>query len=255
MDKTDIINFCVKHGYRIDEYTKIRSGKFKLDMNIRYACYFGQLELVKHLMNTYICHLQKDLNFSKMCNSYNSLPIAEWFYKEGIITEKKFKSIIQKVFVNKCRKNDMESLKSIYNIFAKYINVDSDLFKISFETYNLDVAKWIYSIDNQCMRDIDYQKTFNTLCICRNKRNSTKVLNKRFNFIQFLYDIDKEQKINIHDKDDWTFRFACGKGNLMLAKWLYSLDGKINHRIQDNNAMKHAVEYNHVETVDWLNSL
>jgi hypothetical protein len=78
--------------------------------------------------------------------------------------------------------------------------------------------------------------------------------------------------INIHDQNDFAFRFSCEHGYLEIAKWLYSLSfvetqtlglnqfqpyslGEINIHAEDEEAFIQSCEYGHIEVAKWLYDL
>jgi len=68
---------------------------------------------------------------------------------------------------------------------------------------------------------------------------------------QWLYSLGD---VNIHIKDDEVFRWACQNGNLEVAQWLYSLGG-VNIHFKDEEAFTWTCVYSHLKVAQWLYSL
>jgi hypothetical protein len=65
---------------------------------------------------------------------------------------------------------------------------------------------------------------------------------------QWLFCLDG---INIHGKDDFSFRRACEDGNLALAQWLYGLGG-VNIHTDNDLPFQNAFKNGHLQVVQWL---
>ena len=60
------------------------------------------------------------------------------------------------------------------------------------------------------------------------------------------------KSIDIHIYDEYAFRWACEGGYLEVIEWLWSLDGKINIHVNDECAFRWACSNGHLEVVKWL---
>jgi len=68
---------------------------------------------------------------------------------------------------------------------------------------------------------------------------------------QWLYSLGD---VNIHIFNEYPFRWACQKGHLEVAQWLYSL-GDVNIHINDEEAFICTCRNGHLEVAQWLYSL
>ena len=68
---------------------------------------------------------------------------------------------------------------------------------------------------------------------------------------QWLYSLGG---VNIHSEDEKAFRVACKNGHLEVAQLLYSLGG-VNIHIMDESAFRLACKEGHLEIALWLYSL
>jgi hypothetical protein len=74
-----------------------------------------------------------------------------------------------------------------------------------------------------------------------------------FEMAKWLYSLDG--KVNIHVRNEYPFRMACESGNIDLVKWLYDLDGKIKINTRDEEAFCNACKNGHIDIAKWLLSL
>lgn len=58
--------------------------------------------------------------------------------------------------------------------------------------------------------------------------------------------------IVLHERCDVFFRWACGNGNLRIAKWLLKVAPKINVRSLNDCAFRWACGNGHLQTCKWL---
>ena len=64
------------------------------------------------------------------------------------------------------------------------------------------------------------------------------------------------QSIDIHEHQEWAFRWGCYYGHLKLVQWLYQLSIKINSVINlhawNGEAFRWSCEHDQLEIVQWL---
>jgi len=64
--------------------------------------------------------------------------------------------------------------------------------------------------------------------------------------------IYSKHNINLHTGDEWAFRWACKKGHIEVAKWLFEQDPKIDIHACSEWAFQGACENGHMEVAKWL---
>ena len=60
--------------------------------------------------------------------------------------------------------------------------------------------------------------------------------------------------MDVHAENDYAFRYACGRGHLETAKWLFTLGG-VDVHAENDSAFRWACVHAHLETARWLVSL
>ena len=136
--------------------------------------------------------------------------------------------------------NYSETLKNsnLEQIIEFYSNNTIDLlelFKYSCEYENINVIKWIHSIQNNNI--IPNSSTFYFIC---SKGN--------YNLAKFIYDSFDNSLLK--SKLDDFFRISCYNGHLELARWILSI---INIDIDTiHNIFMLTCEHGHLEIIQWL---
>ena len=148
-------------------------------------------------------------------------------------------------FLTLCRERNFEKLKEIYDenkitdetlkigfnnvCLDNHADIDDDSHDI--RSYNIEIAKWIYTL-----KEVDLDDIF-----------PTSFYNKDDIVPKLIYSL---KNINVQSKNK-AFEIVCKKNNIELAKWVYSL-GDIN--IHNNNDYIFNIS-NNLELIKWLLSL
>jgi|694.fasta_scaffold92197_2 hypothetical protein len=160
---------------------------------------------------------------------------------------------LQNKFYNYCKQGNLENAKEIYNKFKTlYENesitipivntYDTPLFcYICRYTINLDLIKWISSLDDFKI-EIDKEKKY--IFIDINKYITTEI-------IKFILTLDYKPSI---DDINESFINSCSENNLDIAKWLLTLDYKPSI---DNicKSFINACRNNNLDISKWLVTL
>ena len=184
----------------------------------------------------------------------DSIAVLVLHIKEMNILDDKSKEILldSRTLYWKCMHGEFESIlrycDKYKNLSYKY-HFDSESFYFSCLSGNLDLAKWIYSLDS-----------------CRNESTrlaelSTYDSNMSLVFIQVcssgLYDVAKwlysiDDKFNMHSNINDAFATSCISGYLDIAKWLFSIGA--SHR-EYQYIFKWSCCNGHLDVASWLYSL
>ena len=133
--------------------------------------------------------------------------------------------IDQYVFGLACENGHLHIVKWLYSLGTINIRAHKDTaFKKSCEYGHLDVAQWLYYLGRGQHDEINQHDGINQH--------------------------DNIDIINIHDSDEYAFRWSCIHGHLDVAQWLYSL-GQINVCA----AHKAVLQYSTETVLDWLNQI
>lgn len=213
------------------------------------TCAGGKLEIMKWLYSIIgeltDLHRKGDYLFSLACERGHFL-IAKWL---STIDDKKINyEAVDKSFRSACLNNSLEYAKWLYSFDPKpyeIIKPEPSLFDIvDFTTYfpRIDGSRSEYnSLFAQCCEG-DYLES----------GNEHKRLNDNLELLKWLYSLGK---VDIHSEDEDALRSACQRGRLDVMKWLYSLDGKINIRVDRDIIFFDACTTNNLELAKWIYSL
>lgn len=154
-------------------------------------------KLTKPLLNDFIAFYSKNAAFPLHLRNCGTLKNAMWF-------------------------GDLEISKHLFNRIKPNFDDIERAFRWSCSYGNIDIAKWLYSLDNVDIH-ADYDFTF--IWSCRNNH---------LDVAKWLYSLDNFCTWVIDD----AFNESCDNGHLDVTEWLCSLQsryriyGIINHRIQ-----------------------
>jgi hypothetical protein len=62
-------------------------------------------------------------------------------------------------------------------------------------------------------------------------------------------------KIDIHAENDFAFRQSVCSNNLIVSEWLLKLDGKINIHAENDDVFKFAVRKGNIKVFDLLKNI
>lgn len=140
---------------------------------------------------------------------------------------------IQKEFTTKCVEGDLDAAKKLYLKGADIYGIRrKSAFYVACNCGQIDIAKWLYSIDNDIIHI--NERSFEHTC-----------MKGHFEVAKWLYSL--YPKFATVD----AFSSACYYGNIDIAKWLYSLD---NHII-DKYEFSKFCHSGKIEIAKWLYSL
>ena len=144
------------------------------------------------------------------------------------------------LFLKSCKKGALsiakELLKSNPNIDIHA--EDEKAFRYACYEDNLEVAQWIWQLDQNINTDV--QQLFTDLCYYK----------EHLRIAQWLLQVGKN--INIHDEKEEPFRLACQNGSLETAQWLWQLCPCINIHAKKEYAFRLACTEGYIETARWL---
>lgn len=151
----------------------------------------------------------------------------------------------ERIFLRACYFGYYETAKYFLLTYADKINEDFCI-KIGFNdacfTNHFDIAKWLFSLNDKIKISTKNYSAFSMACQSGN-------LERAINLYQF-------HKNNQHNYNI-TFQLTCLFGHLDVAKWLYSLNNRID--ITDNNdiAFKNCIQFYPLspEIIKWLCSI
>lgn len=119
---------------------------------------------------------------------------------------------------------------------------------INLAATNKHFHKKITSMDiiNQCKAISRYKFEFNL------SKFSLACMLGYQSYAQYLFD---HYEINIDKFFDTLFIYSCNYGQLNIAKWLLTLDGKIDIHAFNDNALKCSIKNNNSTISKWLINL
>lgn len=169
--------------------------------------------------------------------------ILKWL--EKIDHEPEF-YIYESSFVSSCLGGHLEIAKYLYSknkeCMLDYDPVNSYIFSQSCANGHLDIIEYLVSISNLSYIHANNEAAFRRSCE-----------NGHIGVVKYLISLDG--KINIHTMDEAAFRMSCRNGHLDVAKYLISLDGKIDIRTIGYYAFKKSCKNGHINVVKYLVSL
>lgn len=209
-----------------------------LDNVFMVSCTGGHLELAKWLHSTGRINIKMKQNLVfRACLFDTLLDVAKWIYS---LNELDFENCpqnsLEDIFGDVCENNQIETVKWLTSLKQINIHVCDDYpFLISCNRGNIEIAKWLYYIDEKC----DIKSGFIDSCE-----------NGHLEIAMWLYSLGNINNIN---KGHRAFINSCRNGHLEVSKWLYSLGG-INVHFKSNEALKISCENGHLKTAKWLHS-
>ena len=158
------------------------------------------------------------------------------------------------LFLEVCRNEKIDVLIWLYSIEKPFINTIYDAFIYSCDNGNLNVAKWLCSLNEHICSQLFYWIfNYDIILNCSDEAFIGACFNGHLEIAQWLYSLNYKPDIHINNEE--LFRFACISGNLNLVKWLYNLDNNINLHANDDEAFRFACKCNQLEIAQWLYSL
>lgn len=173
---------------------------------------------------------------------------------------------IESNFYLVCQKGNLKMATSIYAIAKKH-NKKLDIntaFKNSCENGNLEIAKWLYSLEDKLLPS---EECYYNICLNGNlcmlkwiltlNVISDKIIyncfdiacrNSQINITEYLYILYKNINLNDH------FVTACAYGKIYMAKWILSLDKTIDLHYESDDAFRSACSLGNLDIAKWLMS-
>lgn len=167
------------------------------------------------------------------------------------------------VFINECRKGDIEKVIYLYNKYYKHDydgdNTDNNTSQNGYNTTNCDIkdafnvvchkghlhiAKWLYTnptYEKEIKEYLRGHKEELFLEICENGH---------LEIAEFIY--DEYPDINIHINNEVFFRTVCQYGYTDFAQWLFATFPSIYVLAEKEQAFRFSCENNHLECAQWL---
>jgi hypothetical protein len=243
-----IAKWCIKKNYL--SYLKMLNDAHCIDKPKKLfglCCEYGNIEIAKWLLSAFTCVKIYDKydrfgtsKYINTCCENGKLDMIKWIY-EYYVAKKITKMFnLKQIFSVSCRYNQLACAQWIYSLdntvfgsaIVRYQAWYNELY-ICCENGFIDLAKWLYSINN--IRDI--KDIFNR-CF-------------RKNIIEWLLTLD--DSINIHDDGNCVFKNIGCRGDLETAKWFYSLDPIGNFDI--GNVFDGTLRFKKFDIAKWIYSL
>ena len=154
--------------------------------------------------------------------------------------------------------NEINLLKNISELNKKYNQIIKEKLKDFYAFWNyISSIKYKFNIfAESCIFG-----NLNVVKFYKNKINDEK-LDKYFylsceyghlDIAKWLYTLNG--KIKIHYGNEGPFRLSCENGYLHIAQWIYSLDGEIYIHMYDDYAFRWSCKNGHLNIAQWLYSL
>jgi len=176
------------------------------------------------------------------------------------IFEEKCYETVYDCFLHICYLGYLEKAQFLYSIEYDNINIhknDNEVFISSCTRQNLNIVQWLYNlylVDDLCTKyqlELYFKYYFNVFLQkiisewkIGNIEEAKKIYNKNDDFD--IYPFNKKFEV---------FKYACFLGHFELAKWIYSLNGKINIHINNDLIFRATCSHGNIEIVKWLYSL
>jgi hypothetical protein len=130
---------------------------------------------------------------------------------------------------------------NLYNIDISHNNYEA--FYTVCKYNNLNLAKWIYSLDHNIIYSLEteglFHKIFHIVCY----KNYIEIAKWLYNIVS-----NSESLIQMHAS---TFKACCINGNFELAKWLYS-KFEVDFYLFDEITFKRCCEKKRLDIIIWL---
>jgi len=206
------------------------------------ACIKGNLQMADILYNLDNNIIRRN-NISLLENLYNIFYDSDYFYSD-----------YDYLFFEVCRNEKIDVLIWLYSIEKPNINTIYDAFIYACGSGNLNIAKWLCSLNEHICNQLFYWIfNYNIILNCSDEAFNIACYNGHLDIVQWLYSLDDRPDIHINNEE--PFRSACISGNLNLVKWLYNLNNNIDIHANDDEAFRYACELNNIDVAKWLKTL
>ena len=248
---------------------------------IHYCCKNNYIDLVKKSYHLFIKHFDDDDKVMLTALSYlnNNFKIFDWMIN---YRDRNYRIIedIGLIVIKLCKYGTLNSIRHIYDNYSINIHTEEDyIFKYCCFNGHLDIAKWIYNLDNDIkIVDLRLNKFFTFEYV---------IIKGYLEIYKWLIDISDKVDINdieyhfrlccekghidiakwifanytfdIHnyDNDEFCFNIACEKGYVNMTKWLYEVNDTypVDIHNENNYPFRISCENGHLELVKWLYTL
>ncbi len=171
----------------------------------RKSCFNGHLNIVQWLLSLNITkidiHWNDNYIFKSVCRN-GHLEIAKLLYSDDFSI-----SNIREGFHDACKNGHLNIAQWLYHI-KKGIIFNKSITNIC-ECYNIEIVKWLWSVDQILDNQIDIYETFISAC--------------RYEKLHIAKCIHSFNKIDIYQNNNQAFISACRNGCLEIVIWMYYL--------------------------------
>ena len=116
--------------------------------------------------------------------------------------------------------NNLKGLKNIISYTNTELRLLNKGFKNACYYGHIEIAKWLYSLDDKLNIHANYEEAFINACY-----------NKHIEVAKWLMTLD--DKPNVHAFNDYAFKFACYNRHIEVAKWLVTICDSYYIEIED----------------------
>ena len=249
----------IDEGYMEDEATTKEPSEMNSNLFIS-QCEFGHFDTVKLIYECYPDVIKYNWAMKWSCMA-GFIEIAKWLF------EKRSDYPIhvwEYAFMFSCYYGKLEIVKWIYSVkpeininadcgdndFDGFENSDVNGFTMACTSGKLDVAKWLLEIDPiKTLSGIDEFDTF--ALVCKEKKYENDIAGESYDpqpILKWLLEIKPD--INISQKSEMAFYYACVYENLDTAKWLLEIKPDINISIDDELIFRKSSQNSQI--IKWL---